>query len=401
MGLLERARGVVDSVFRREVSVADERHWLAVLAEKYGLGSSREALSVSAVFACVRVIAETIASIPLMVYERLPDGGKRIAADHPLYHLLHDSPNPLQTRFEFVELICAHLCLRGNAYVHVLRGGDGEIAALVPLNPDAMRVEVDGTMDDPQISYYYRRRDGGEVLLAQEEMWHLRGISSDGIVGMSPVKVASETIRLALEAQTHGLRYFRNGAQTTGIASYPGRLRPDKKRELRDWLQQSIGGENKFRLILLEEGLTYQPVTLSNEDAQYLQTRQFQVEEIARIFRVPCVMIGHADKTATYASAEQFFLAFAQHTIRPWCSRIEQSAYVSLFERDPRYFPEFRIDALMRGDTKSRYDAYASALQNKWMTRNEVRALENLNPVQGGDVFENPAITPGGSNGDT
>jgi HK97 family phage portal protein len=385
-------------------SVSDPNHWIVrltnQLSTKSGLSITPEtALYTSAVFACVRVISETVASLPLMIYRKLADGGKEVYDTHPLYTILHDSPNPWQTKFEFFEMEASHVALRGNGYSFIVRDQGGRIKGFVPLNPSSVVVEVDGDFDNPKITYRYRPElidAGKEQLFDASEIWHIKGLSSDGITGISPLAMARESIGLAQASEAHGATFFRNGAQTSLVATTPGKLNEDSHKRLRESIQAAVSGDNKFKVLLLEQGLDAKAVGMSNADSQFLETRQFQVEEIARIFRVPSILIGHSNNNSTYASAEQFMLSFVTHTIRPWVSRIEQSINKYLLsdqDRKAGVFAEFKLDGLLRGDTQSRYTAYASALQNMWMTRNEVRGLENLNPVEDGDDFENPATT--------
>lgn len=385
---------------KRYLGVGNPEHWIAKITESLQTSAGiyvtpKTALQTSAVFACVRVIGETIGSLPLKIYSRRADKGKDEASNHPLYSLLHDSPNFWQTRQEYFETVAGHLCLRGNAYSFIQRDQGNRISALIPLNPDRIELEVDGDSRDPIFIYRYRA-DGSEqeIVLDAEDVWHLRGLSSDGYLGLSPIMAAANAVGLAAAAEKHGSQWFKNGAKTSGIAKYPGKLREDSAKRLRTSLQDAMTGDNTFKIILLEEGLDFTSIGINNVDSQYLETRQFQIEEIARIFRVPSVLIGHPDKTMTYASVEQLMLSFVMYTIRPWVSRIEQSINKHLIgTNDKQHFSEFTLDALLRGDTKSRYEAYASALQNKWLTRNEVRIKENYNPVPDGDGFENPAIT--------
>ncbi|GAG33780.1 unnamed protein product, partial [marine sediment metagenome] len=201
---------------------------------------------------------------------------------------------------------------------------------------------------------------------------------------------------LAKVAEDHGISYFQNGARASGIAKLPGMLKEAAKNELKKSIQEGMTGDNKFKVLVFEQGMEWQQVSLTNEDSQYLETRNFQVADIARIFRVPLVLIGHQDKAPTYASNEQFMLSFVTHTIRPWVVRIEQSANKALLTEEERktFFWKFKIEGLLRGDTKTRYEGYASAIQARWMSPNEVRALEDMNPRDGGDEFLNPAIDP-------
>jgi HK97 family phage portal protein len=385
-------------------SISDPNHWIARLTSNFstksGLSITPEtALLTSSVFACVRVISETVASLPLMIYRKTSDGGKEVDESHPLYTILHDSPNPWQTKFEFFEMETSHVALRGNGYNYIVRDQVGRIKGFVPLNPGSMTVEVAGDFDEPKIIYRYRPElinVGKEELFDASEIWHIKGLSSDGITGISPLAMAREAIGLSQASEAHGALFFRNGAQTSLVATTPGKLTEDSHKRLRESIQTAVAGDNKFKVLLLEQGLDAKAVGMSNSDSQFLETRQFQVEEICRIFRVPSILVGHSNNNSTYASAEQFMLSFTTHTIRPWVSRIEQSINKYLLsdqDRKAGVFAEFKLDGLLRGDTQSRYTAYASALQNMWMTRNEVRGLENLNPVEDGDEFENPATT--------
>jgi len=388
---------------RSSLNVSDPNHWLlqAVgnLGTVAGINVTPEtALATSAVFACVRVIAETIASLPCIIYRRSGDG-KDPAPDHPLYPMLHDiGPNPWQSAPEFWENTIGHNVLRGNAYNFIVRNGTG-IAGLVPLNPSKVEMKVDlSDFESPMIIYRYTIPDSGKTVdIPASDIWHLKGISTDGFQGISPLMQMREAVGLAAAAESHGSVYFKNGAKPSGVVSYPGNLKEDAFKRFKESLQEAISGSNKFKALVLEQGATWTQVGMSNEDSQFLETRQFQVEDIARFFRVPTILIGHPDKTSTYASAEQFMLSFVQHTIRPWLVRIEKSIQKHLITvaNRSKFFAEFKIDGLLRGDIKSRYDAYAVARQNTWMSANEIRALENMNPIPGGDVYENPNITTG------
>lgn len=388
----------------RSVSSDWSRWWDTVL-ESNRTASGRivtpdTSLRCSVVYACVRVLAETIASLPIMVYRRRPDGGKDIAADDYRYALLHDAPNPMQTAFEWKECLVGHVNLRGNHISYIQRALNGKVRALIPLDPTAFR-SVDIDRSDNRVRYVYAPADKKEEYFFREDLVHIKLFSEDGIWGLSPIEAARDSIGLALGQEEYAAKYFANNARPGGILRYPGRLTPDAATRLKkSWEEAHAGSGNAHKTVVLEDGLEWQSIGLSNEDSQFLESRSFQVEEIARIFRVPSVLIGHPDKTMTYASSEQFFLSFVTHTIRPWVIRIEQVLNLALFANDPAHFCEFKLDALLRGDTDTRYRAYSMALQNKWMTRNEIRQLENLNPVEGGDVFENPAITPGEGRGE-
>ena len=384
---------------RRDL-VSDPNHWIIRLfgrQNKTGqVVDADSALGQSAVFACTRVISETIASLPLMVYKRRKDGGKDVADGHWLYPFLHDSPNNFQTAYEFREMQTGHTCLRGNSYSFIQRDNGGRVLQIIPLHPERVEPEFKD-QTTYEVQYKYRDDQGQSVVLSQTECWHLKGMSSDGLTGLSPVELSQNSIGLAMSAEDHGIAYYKNGAKTSGIVTHPGTLKEDAHTRLKSSVSDALTGDNKFKIIVLENGMDWKNVGMSATDSQYLETRAFQVQEIARLFRVPCILIGHPDTTTTYASAEQMMMSFVTHCIRPWLVRIEQSINKSLLtptERG-RYFAEFKLDALLRGDTASRYNAYASAITNRWMSPNEVRALENMNPREGGNTYDNPNTTSG------
>ena len=379
-------------------------HWIVRLTDslaRAGLDVAGDgAMRQTAVFACVRVLSETIASLPLILYKRGQDDSKEPARDHYLYPMLHDTPNNFQTALEFFEMAVGHLCLRGNSYSFLERDGRNQIRRIVPFHPDRITPKlVDASRQI--LAYEYTDDTGKRTLYDAEDIWHLRGLSSDGFIGISPVEMARRAIYLAAVAEDHGATYFANGARASGIAKLPGILKADAKLRLQESLQKAMSGDNKFKVVVFEQGLDWTQLSLTNEDSQYLETRAFQVEEIARIFRVPAILIGHPDKSSTYASAEQFMMSFVVHTLRPWLVRIEQSInkYLLTDQERSSYFARFKLDALLRGDIVSRYAAYAVARQNKWMSANEIRALEEMNPIVGGDVYENPAIDKTGAGG--
>jgi len=387
-------------VYLKRDALSDPNHWIANLTHAQSAAgvnvTATNALQTSTVFACVRVLSETIASLPLKIYRKREDGTKKEAVGHPLSILLNRiGPNPWQTAPEFWEMQCGHNALRGNAYSYKVKNGNGVYIGFVPLNPANMQIDV--KLDDfakPVILYKYTVEGRGQpVDIPAADIWHLKGISTDGFTGLSPLSLAREAIGLSIAAESHGSVYFKNGARPSGVVSYPGKLKEPAYARFKDSIQDAISGGNKFKALLLEEGATWAQVGMTNNDSQFLETRQFQVEDIARIFRVPNILIGHPDKTSTYASAEQFMISFVTHTIRPWLVRLEKSISKHLLADERQsYFAEFKVDGLLRGDIKSRYDAYAVSIQNTWMCPNEVRALENMDPREGGDVYENPNI---------
>ncbi len=349
-------------------------------------------LQCSAVYAAVRVLAESVASLPCLVYRRLDAGGKERSPGHAYYNLLHDRPNSWQTAFEFWEMVVTHLCLRGNVYIYKNKNGAGQVRELLPIYPDRVVVE-----QDPQWNIYYTiSSSDGRIIgtFLQQDILHIRGISLDGIVGLNPIAYHRNAIGLAMETEQYGSRYFKNNARPSGVLKHPNKLSEEAQQRLKEAWNQAHSGNNQRNTAILEEGMEWQQLSLSNEDGQFLDTRRFQIEEVARIFRVPAVLLQHADKTSTYASSEQFFLSFTKYTLMPWLRRIESALNTHLFGNNSKHFAEFLIDALERADAKTRAEFYASALQNEWMTGNEVRERENLNRVEGLDNFRNPSINP-------
>lgn len=346
------------------------------------------ALRVTAVFSCVRVLAETVASMPLIVYRNLPDGGKERAQDHPLNTVLRKRPNKWQTAFEWFEMMQGHVALRGNAYSQIIPGKLGAITELVPIHPDRVCVE---RLENGKLRYEVRRPDNVEPgILTQEEMFHLRGLSSDGLVGLSPVAMARQSIGLAQATEQYGGTLFKNGAKPGGILEHPARLSKDAATKLRESWQETHGGTaNAHKTAILEEGMKYHELGMNNEDAQFIETRKYQRSEIASIFRMPPHLIGDMEH-ATFSNIEHQSLEFIIYTMMPWFERWEQAIQRDLVVDDEEYFCEFLVDGLLRGDINSRYSAYSTGRQWGWLSVNDVRALENMNPVDNGDVYLQP-----------
>ena len=344
------------------------------------------AIQVSAVYACVRVIAETIASLPLHVYES-SDAGSRKANEHPLYRLLHDEPNTEMTSFIWREVMLSHLLLWGNSYCQILRSGRSKIVGLYPLLPDHMAVDRDSR---GKLTYTYTTSEGRTVLLAPEDVLHIPGLGFDGVMGYSPIALEKAAIGLGIAAEEYGSKFFQNGARPSGILTHPNTVK-DPASLRASWNAAYGGSGNASRVAVLEEGMTFVPLSMPNNEAQFLETRKFQVTEICRIFRVPPHMIGDLER-ATFSNIESQNISFAVHTIRPWLVRIEQAINKTLIPENEkgRYYVQFNIDGLMRGDYKSRMEGYAIARQNGWMSANDIRALENLNPIseeEGGNAY--------------
>ncbi len=346
----------------------------------------RSAIQVSAVYACVRVIAETIASLPFGVYEST-DTGSRKAQEHQLYRLLHDEPNPEMTSFIWRETMLTHLLLYGNSYCQIIRSGKNGILGLYPLLPDKMEVDRDskGTL-----TYTYTTSDGKPVYLKSEDVLHIPGLGFDGIMGYSPIALEKNAIGLGIATEEYGSKFFENGARPSGVLTHPNTVK-DPKRLRESWNAAYGGSANSNRVAILEESMSYTPISLPNNESQFLETRKFQVEEICRIFRVPAHLIGDLSR-ATFSNIEHMSIDFAVHTIRPWLVRIEQAINRALFSENEkgRFYVQFNMEGLMRGDYKSRMEGYAIARQNGWMNANDIRALENLNPIseeEGGNAY--------------
>lgn len=357
--------------------------------------NERSAMQMSAVYACVRILAESIASLPLHFYQYNDAGGKEKAINHPLYWLLHDEPNPEMSSFSFRETLMTHLLLWGNAYAQIIRNGRGEVIALYPLMPDRMTVDRDAR---GRIYYEYTRSDSDantlgkkpSVILSPEDVFHIPGLGFDGLVGYSPIAMAKQAIGMGLACDEYGAAFYQNGAQPGGVLEHPNVVK-DPKRVRESWNAIYQGSRNAHRIAVLEEGMTYKPITISPEQAQFLETRKFQIDEIARIFRVPPHMIGDLEKSS-FSNIEQQSLEFVKYTLAPWISRWEQSIQRSLLlmSERTRYFARFNVEGLLRGDYQSRMNGYAVARQNGWMSANDIRELESLDMIpdeQGGNLY--------------
>ncbi len=348
--------------------------------------NAQTAIQLSTVYACVRVISETVASLPLGVYEST-DNGSRKAMDHPLYRLLHDEPNSEMTSFILREVMLAHLLLWGNSYCQILRSGRNQITGLYPLLPDHMDVDRD---KNGTLTYTYSTSTGQRVSLPPEDILHIPGLGFDGVMGYSPIALERNAIGLAIASEEYGSKFFSNGARPSGILTHPNTVKnPGALRE--SWNSIYGGSGNSNRIAILEEGMRFEPIAIPNNEAQFLETRKFQVDEICRIFRVPPHLVCDLEH-ATYSNIENSSIDFAVHTIRPWLVRIEQSMNRALFslQEKGRFYVQFNIDGLMRGDYKSRMEGYAIGVNNGFMSPNDVRRLENLNPIppeEGGDTY--------------
>lgn len=346
------------------------------------------ALRANAVYACVRVLSETIASVPLPVYKRLKPRGKNRYIEHPVYSLLHDLPNPEMTSFTWREVMQAHLLLWGNCYSEIEYDEMWYPKALWPLLPDRTFPERDPTTGE--IQYRTVLPDGTPKILSKERVLHIPGLGFDGLKGYSVISMVRESIGMSLAAEEFGGRFFGNGAHLGGVLQAPNALSDKAFARLKEEMNDRSGLSSAHRLKILEEGLQYQKIGIPPNDAQFLETRQFQLQEIARIYRVPLHMVGDLSK-ATFSNIEQQSIEFVQFTMLPWFERWEQTINWKIFTPSERkkYYAEFLVDGLLRGDIKSRYEAYAVGKQHGWLSSNDIRELEGMNPLEGdqGDQY--------------
>ena len=355
--------------------------------------NDRTALQHTVVYACVRVLSEAIAQLPLHLYQYTENGKPRVP-QHSLYFLLHDQPNPEMTSFIFRETLMSHLLIYGNAYAQIIRNGRGDVVGLYPLMPDKMRVDRD---EHNNLIYIYSRYDEanpnikeqGDIILPAEQVLHIPGLGFDGLVGYSPIAMAKNAIGISLACEDYGASFFANGASPSAVLEHPGVIKnPERVREA--W-HRAYGSGNAHKTAILEEGMKYTPISIPNNEAQFLETRKFQIEEIARLYRVPLHMIGDLEH-ATFSNIEQMSLEFVMYTLSPWLVRWEQSLMKALLSDSEKgkYFIKFNVEGLLRGDYASRMSGYATARQNGWMSANDIRELEDMNMIPdelGGNLY--------------
>ena len=401
-GLGERLRGAW-----RELKGASS---LDLFREIYGGRESKsgvtvgwsQALDVAAVQACVRVLRNGVAQVPFPLMQEV-DGRRRKAVDHPVYRVLH-RPNAWQTSFTFRETVMTHLALTGNAFVWKgMVGSQRELRLLEPIDPSYVTVtrERDGSL-----LYKVTAQDGAARIFTAAEIWHIRGASWTPWIGMDAVKLARDAIGLAIATEQSHADFHKNGSRVSGLLAMDGAIGKDKFENLSAWLDRhSQGGDRAGKPLILDMGAKWSSFAMSGVDSEHLATRVMQVEEICRGFGVMPIMIGQADKAATYASAEQMFLAHVVHTLSPWYARLEQSVDADLLTDEDRasgYYSKFMTNGLMRGAATDRAAFYASALGSgspgtAWLTTNEVRGLEDLDAIEGGDTLPTGVPTATGA----
>lgn len=381
MSLITRALSAI-GLERRSVSGGDP-YWSNFASLQGGPVNAATAQGVSAVYACVSAISETIASLPLILYKR--DGeGRSPAPDHPLYRVLHDQANENQTALEFREWMQAAVLLRGNAFARIVRGNDGQVRELLPLSPD--RVTVLRVAD--KIAYDYTDLKGVVHRLLSGEVLHLRHrAGDDAVLGVSPISAAKGVVELAISERDHGNATFKNGARLSGILKFPQTLKAEQRTALKNsWDSQYAGGANSGKTAILESGVEYQTVSMTLEDAEWIAARQFSVEEVARLFRVPPTVIGdlrHGNYSNSVEMARQFVTLTLKRHMVMWEQAIASKLLTDAGRRT--YFAEHAVEGLLRGDSVNRADFYDKGISSGWLLPSEARRLKNLPVIEGID----------------
>jgi HK97 family phage portal protein len=345
--------------------------------------SADKAIHLSAVWACVRLLSESVSTLPLKIYARQADGSRKPATDHPVYQVLCRRPNLEMTPSRFMLMLVASICLRGNAFIEKKMIGS-KLVSLVPLLPQNMVVK---RLENGRLEYTYTE-SGQKRVIPEKNLMHIRGFGLDGVCGMMPMREGRDVIGAAMAVEESAAKIFENGLQSSGFLSAEQALDAEQRERLRGYMQAFTGSKNAGKIMVLEGGLKYQNVTMNPEAAQMLESRAFSIEEICRWFRVPAFMVGHADKQSSWASSvEGMNLQFLTNTLRPLLVNIEQEISRCLLDGDDDLFAEFSVEGLLRADSAGRSAYYTTALQNGWMSRNDVRRLENMPPIEGGDLY--------------
>lgn len=397
---LSKFRGVseIGKRNRQKKSISDTQttadNVSQILTGAYGLKAAGmyvspvTALGCSAVFACIGLLAESIAQLPVKVY-RIVDGERHEDKTHWVYELLARRPCSWLTSFNWRELAMMCLCLRGDFYAYKVRDNSGRVRELLPLLPGAIAVRQ---LSNWELQYMVTFSDGTSATVPQSEIFHVMYRTVDGVRGLSPIACERQTIGLALAAQEHGASTFANGAKPGGVLSLPGTLSQEALERLKtDW-HSAYSGENAGNTAILEQGIEFKPLSMTNADAQYLETRKFQVEEIARIFGVPLFMIQSTEKTTSWGSGiEQMSMGYVRYTLLAWIRRWEGAIWRDLLsEADPDIQVKFNVEGLQRGAMSARFDAYQKGINMGVYSPNEIRELEDMNPREGGDIYLTP-----------
>lgn len=351
--------------------------------------SPMTAMQCSAVFACIGLLAESIAQLPIKLYKGSGHEREELR-EHWVYRLLYYRPCPWMTSFGWREMAMMHLCLRGNFYAYKVRDGSGRIVELLPLHPDTVYVRQ---LDNWELEYRISFPSGQQMRCGQRDILHVAYRSVDGVKGLSPIAYQRETIGLTLAAQKHGSKTFSNGAKPGGVLTVPGTLKKEAFDRLKENWEEMYSGDNAGRTAILEQGTKFEPLSMSNSDAQYLEIRKFQVEDIARIFGVPLFMIQSTEKTTSWGSGiEQMSMGYVRYTLLPWVRRWEQAIRRDILTEamEPDLDMRFNIEGLQRSDIKSRFDSYVKGINMGIYSPNEVREMEDMNPREGGDIYLTP-----------
>ena len=347
------------------------------------------AMQTATVYSCVQVLAQSIGMLPCNLYLKSTDGTRRLAENHPVYKLFSEQPNDWQSPLEFLEMMVASLCMRGNAYAWINRDKSNKVVEILPLHPDMVRVNMGNAF---QLQYQVTMPDGTFRTMGAGELLHIRGLTMNGWLGISPIAYARESIGLALAAEKFGSQLFRNGAKMGGVLEHPNKLGEESYKRLKNSFDEAYSGENSHKTALLEEGMKFSKITMTANDSQFLETRKYQRSEIASIYRVPPHMIGDLER-ATFSNIEQQSLEFVTYTLMPWLTRIEQAIKRDLLlpKERSQFHVKFSVASLLRGDATARSAYYHNGILDGWLTRNEARAAESeignvLNPIEGLDT---------------
>ncbi len=375
----------------------------AILPNDSGVSVNQwTAMQMSAVYACIRLLSETLAQLPLNIRRRTKDGSE-LATNHPLFNILHNTPNPWMTSFSWRNSVMSHCVGWGNGYSYIIRDQKSEPRALLPLLPDRTTPQL----IDNRLTYQTQINEHSFEALPQDVL-HIPALGFDGLVGMSPIALHREAIGLGQAAQKFGARLFGSGSLLSGVLKHPGKLKrkaekPDDpspvERLRKQWRELYSGLENSAAVAVLEEGMEYQQIGIPPEDAQFLQTRKFQIADIGRIFNVPSHMINDLEK-ATFNNISELYLGFLRYTMTPWLVRWEQELNRKLFPTSNTYYCKFNLQGLLRGTLSERKDYYKTAIEYGWLSRNEVRELEDLNRIDGLDEYLQPLNMGSGQDAD-
>jgi HK97 family phage portal protein len=355
--------------------------------------NEKTSMQLSSVFAAIRILSESIGSLPLKIYQRRSDGGKDLAVNHPLTRMFSGVPNAEQTPQELLEFIMVSALMRGTGYNEIIRDGSGNPKSLEPLNAADVSVKRD---NNGQLFYDYKTENGSKILTSRN-VWRVPNMGADGVTGYSILGQARQSLGVSIATERHAAKTFANGTRVPAVFEMDGHLEDEAFERLKGDLKAHAGVDSANTALLLEHGIKYHQVGMSHDDAQFLESRTFQVGEIARWFNVPLHMLSELSKSS-FNNIEHQGIEFVTYSLRPWCKRIEQTITRDLItpSQRGRFFAEFTMDALLRGDTKNRYEAHQVALGTTqapgWKSVNEVRMMENMNPVEGFDEINKPMI---------